>query len=663
MNRPASASRSRLWTIPRGVVWPAVILVGVALMAQLGTFLDTLDMSVYDHVLRWQASRQPAVESRYVLVEIDDRSIEVMGRFPWSRSTFAELFDRMKEGDAAVVGVDVLFAEPADPEGDAEMARAMKEAGNVVLASVPVLSRSEGAESPAEVGRLRRAERLIEPIPHFAESAAAVGSISILEDRDGSMRRYSFVVRVGDQPYPSLAQAMVGLASGGEGAFEVRGDGTMLINYGNLSPGAITRVSFSDVLGMRPDALRRLFDRKIVMVAATYAGGVDVGPTPLATRTPSSFAHIYAVNTLLSGGRLRAVPGWLPYSLAVAILLFLASQVPQRHPLQLLAIAIIVMAAILVVIGALFLAKGVFVGPALPILTSAVFVSGYGLEQWWVANRNLRIRNRELEETLENLRRTRAAKARMEAELDVAREIQFSMLPREFPSIPDEREFDLHATLVPAREVGGDFYDFFMIDPDHLCFCVADVSGKGVSAALFMAVAKALMKSNAANELSPAAILSRTNDQLATDNQASMFVTVWLAILDLASGELRYANGGHNPPYLRRVDGELARLDRRHGPAVAAMEGVPFGEDQLTLRPGETILLYTDGVSEAKNQDGELYGESRLVESLGSIPFDSAAGTVNATVARVWKYQGAAEQADDVTILALHFLGRQRADE
>jgi sigma-B regulation protein RsbU (phosphoserine phosphatase) len=274
---------------------------------------------------------------------------------------------------------------------------------------------------------------------------------------------------------------------------------------------------------------------------------------------------------------------------------------------------------------------------------------------------DIRGKNAELQESLDNLRRTRSAKERMESELNIGREIQMSMLPLEFPAFPSRADFDVYAALYPAREVGGDFYDLFLIDENHLCVCVGDVSGKGVPAALFMAVTKTLIKSRAANDLSPASILSHVNTELSQRNESCMFVTVFLAILDLRTGSVAYSNAGHNPPYLKRANGDLIRVDQRHGPIIGAAEGLAYRQDQVTLHAGDLIFTYTDGVTEAMNAGQELYSEERLRELLAGQSFSSVEESVKVGVDDVWAFQGDAEQADDVTVLSVLYEGR--ADE
>ena len=271
----------------------------------------------------------------------------------------------------------------------------------------------------------------------------------------------------------------------------------------------------------------------------------------------------------------------------------------------------------------------------------------------------LRRKNRELQESFESLKRTTSAKERMESELNIGRDIQMGMLPVDFDAYAHRHEFRLFAALYPAREVGGDFYDFFLIDEDRLCVCVGDVSGKGVPAALFMAMTKTLIKSRATNDFSPASILTHVNDELGHNNESCMFVTVWLGILEVKTGRLVFTNAGHNPPFVKRASGSLERLAQLHGPVVAAMEGMTYGEDEIELAPEDLLVMYTDGVTEAMNEAGDLYGEEPLKHSL-SDEFESVQGAVSSAVDGVWGFQGDALQADDITVMALAFYGEPR---
>ncbi|MCZ6860269.1 MAG: SpoIIE family protein phosphatase [Alphaproteobacteria bacterium] len=246
---------------------------------------------------------------------------------------------------------------------------------------------------------------------------------------------------------------------------------------------------------------------------------------------------------------------------------------------------------------------------------------------------------------------------RMAAELNVAHDIQMSMVPLIFPAFPDHDEFTVFAVLEPAREVGGDFYDFFFIDEDRICVCIGDVSGKGVPAALFMAVAKTLIKSRARDDLSTASILTHVNDELSADNKENMFVTLFIGIANIRSGEVIYTNAGHNPPYVRRADGSLKRLDERHGPVIGAMEGMVYGEDSVKLAPADILFLYTDGVTEAMDGDDTLFSDERLEGVLEAVDGVTAENAVTKTVAAVKEFEGETEQTDDVTVLAFQYHG------
>ncbi len=265
-----------------------------------------------------------------------------------------------------------------------------------------------------------------------------------------------------------------------------------------------------------------------------------------------------------------------------------------------------------------------------------------------------------------------ASRERMESELRIARDIQMGILPKIFPPFPNRPEIDLFASLEPAREVGGDFYDFFSCGPDHFCFLVGDVSGKGVPAAFYMAVAKTLIKAVADTSGAssggdgqgpdPGRILSRASDELARDNESCMFVTIFCAVLDMRTGQTRYASAGHNPPVLLKGGQAPQFLPSRQDPVAGALEGVEYETDSLLLEPGDTLLLYTDGVSEAMNPASALFGEERLLarlaESVGR-GMDSALSICQDLDEAVFAFADGAEQSDDITMLALRYRGPQ----
>lgn len=264
---------------------------------------------------------------------------------------------------------------------------------------------------------------------------------------------------------------------------------------------------------------------------------------------------------------------------------------------------------------------------------------------------------------IRSLTETTAQKERIESELRIARDIQMGILPKLFPAFPEHEEFDVFASIEPAKEVGGDLYDFFFIDERHFCFLVGDVSDKGVPAAFFMAVTKTLLKAVAAPGKSPGEILRRVNDDLSEDNDSCMFVTLFLAILDVGSGEIHYASAGHNPPVV--LDREGAHfLPPLNEPMAGAMPGLEYTTRSMRLERGDMLFLYTDGVTEAMDREKRLYSEARLLELLSGLRdrgVDEVVRTVNGSIKT---FTGGAQQSDDITMLAFKFTGnKSRADQ
>ena len=247
--------------------------------------------------------------------------------------------------------------------------------------------------------------------------------------------------------------------------------------------------------------------------------------------------------------------------------------------------------------------------------------------------------------------------AGLEQELQIAAQVQLSILPRQ---PPQDARVQLHCHITPAREVGGDFYDYFFIDHAHLGFVIADVSGKGVPAALFMTITRTLLKATAQFIAEPTRCVAQLNDLLAAENDQMMFVTLFYGVLHLESGHVRYVNAGHNPPYLLRGDGSVAPLARTGGVAVAVSEGFTYRHGSVDLQAGDQLFLYTDGVTEAFNPDGQEYGDARLAQVLHAAlaATDHAPAHIAAQVlADVHAFERGAPQADDITCVALRYLG------
>ena len=255
------------------------------------------------------------------------------------------------------------------------------------------------------------------------------------------------------------------------------------------------------------------------------------------------------------------------------------------------------------------------------------------------------------------VKKVTAEKERIKSELGMATAIQVSQLPHLFPAFPDRKEFDIYASMTPAKEVGGDFYDFFLVDDDHIGLVMADVSGKGVPAALFMMVSKILIRNRVQNGEGPGEALRNVNNQLMEGNEVEFFVTVWLAVVEISTGRGVVVNAGHEHPVLRRSDGKFELIKYRHSLAVAAMEDVRFKEREFQLYPGDTVFVYTDGVAEASNSKNELYGTDRMLSILNQNLDADPEEVLRGVMRGINDFVDGAEQFDDITMLCFRYNG------
>ena len=262
-------------------------------------------------------------------------------------------------------------------------------------------------------------------------------------------------------------------------------------------------------------------------------------------------------------------------------------------------------------------------------------------------------------EYLDTVKRVTAEKERIGAELSLATQIQAAMLPHLVPAFPDRRDFDIIGSMDPAKEVGGDFYDYFLIDDDHLGMVIADVSGKGVPAALFMMASKIILQSVAMLGKSPGEILTKTNEAICSNNEAQMFVTVWIGILELSTGKLTCANAGHEYPTLKRANGPFELFKDRHGFVVGGMDGIVYKEYEIQLEPGDKLFVYTDGVPEATNIENELFGTDRMLSALNDHPDAAPIDVLKSMRKAVDAFVQDAEQFDDLTMMCLEYKGPQ----
>ncbi|MCR4922793.1 MAG: PP2C family protein-serine/threonine phosphatase [Lachnospiraceae bacterium] len=272
---------------------------------------------------------------------------------------------------------------------------------------------------------------------------------------------------------------------------------------------------------------------------------------------------------------------------------------------------------------------------------------------------NLSIAMKDMEKDLvdyeKSLTNITAEKERIRMELSLATRIQLNMLPNVYPAFPDRSEFDIYAFMHPAREVGGDFYDYFLIDEDHLCLFIADVSGKGIPAALFMMASMIIIANNAMLGKNPGEILKNTNDAICSNNKNEMFVTVWLGILEISSGVMKMANAGHEYPALSDKNGHFEFYKTKHGVVIGGLEGSTYTEDVINMKPGEKLFLYTDGAPEATNSENEMYGMKRLLNALNKTSNSSTRNTVEVVKNDINNFVNDAEQFDDLTLMCFEY--------
>ena len=267
-----------------------------------------------------------------------------------------------------------------------------------------------------------------------------------------------------------------------------------------------------------------------------------------------------------------------------------------------------------------------------------------------------------MKQTTEEYKRQKTESARLETELSMATRIQEDMLPNTFPAFPEREEFDVYASMKPAKEVGGDFYNFFFIDDDTLCLIMADVSGKGVPAALFMMSSDILLQNYTLMKKSPKAALEEVNRQICMNNREEMFVTVWLGILDLRTGRLTAANAGHEKPAIKAPNGSFELYKDKHGMMVGYMDGIKYREYELTLEKGSKLFLYTDGVPEATDADNQLFGTERMTEALRSAENEPPEMILSAVDRAINDFVKDAPQFDDITMLCIEYKG-PKSDE
>jgi adenylate cyclase len=687
---------------PLGLLLLAVLVVLVWLPEAPG--LQVLRLACFDTY----QSRAPRVRrsDSVVIVAIDDESLKRLGQWPWPRTRLARLVSRISDAHPAAIGLDILMPEydrlspgrlgdlieGLDPGlaqklgamagNDTVLARALR--GRPVVLGVAGVHGPDVAPAPfpglAPVRAFGGDPAPFMPsfsaglgsVPEIDAAAMGRGLISVDSER-GIVRRLPLLAEVGGTPMPTFALEMLRVAAGvpvvtvrvgargiqavavGDLVVPTERDSRVWLHYGDHDPARF--VSAVDVLAGPVDPDR--FQGRLVLIGANALGLSDSQGTPVTDQMSGVEIHAQLLEGLIEGALLSrpAIVRWIEIvglSLGGLLLVVAVPRLRARHSGALLLLLI----GTFVALGVLgYLGRGVLFDAATPSLALAVLFTVMLALTLTEAESQRRALRRQIEQQ-------REAAARLAGELEAARRIQMGTLPRPALAFPGETRFDLYALLEPAREVGGDLYDFFYLDPDHLFFMIGDVSGKGLPGSLFMAISKALYKSTALRRHGQVAAMMREADaEISRDNGEGLFVTVLAGILDARTGDLEYCIAGHEPPYLLpRGARPLSRLDEGGGPPLCAVDGFPYTAAGRRLEPGDTLCLITDGITEAASPSGELYGRARLEALLGRLgSVTSAAEVAEAIRGDVAGFTGGAEPSDDIAVLILRFAGTASA--
>lgn len=632
------------------------------------------------------------------IVEIDEASLKAVGQWPWPRNRLADLVDAIAAQGPAAIGLDMYMPEPDAtsparvaanlPAGQAKLARALSKLPNhearlaASLSAAPTVIGAAGFdfETQTTAAGLRTAPVIArggDPLPHLRRFPWVLASLPELQAaahgqallsvslEDSVVRRIPLVMAVGDQAVPSLAMEMLRVATGSsaieldvgaEGietvsvadlAVPTQSGGDIWLHFGRRAGSTPREVSAADVLAGR--VAREAIEGKLVLVGLTGSGLQDMRTTPLRELVPGIEIQAQTIEALFDGRRLLR-PGWLKnLELAIlagfgALMIWLA---PSARTSRVPAGLVLGFNALLVTGGFLaFRTTGLLFDAASLIIVFSILLASL------VSSTLIEI-GRENQRLAEEQQRLREESARVSGELAAARMIQMASLPQAARLFAGETRFGVAAMLEPAREVGGDLYDFYMLDDRHLFFVIGDVSGKGVPASLFMAVTKALAKSAARRGgLEPERILATASREIGEENPESMFVTMVAGILDAETGRLLICNAGHDAPFRLRASGAIDRLGSASGPPLCVLDGFPYRVEEFRLEPGDLLLLFTDGLTEARNEAGELYGMKRVQDALEGGPMD-AESLIVCLRENLRAFVGAAEPADDLTLLAL----------
>ena len=649
--------------------------------------------AVFDQYQRWFPAERTS--SPVFVVLVDENALKRYGQWPWPRTRVAELFEKIAALQPGAIGVDMVFPEPDRyspagiaaefpvlpkdvrrtleglPSNDQRFADAIR-GKHVVLGISGETSRDSRFPDPPRTAPVVVSDdviqrnlrefpghiRSIDPIDAAAESRGAMNS----GPADQVVRQVPLVQNVQGQITPSLGveslrvamrvglrldrrnqpQGLLGVNFGSI-ATDAQEDGTTWLRYGHHDDERfIPATAVMDGKVDPPDLLKG----RVVLVGLSGLGLLDFKTTPLGEFVPGVEIHAQVIENLVNGVSLKR-PSIAARIEAVALLVcgfILIAFVPRLSALQGINLAV---GLVIILLGGgviAFLHFHLLLDPVLPALGTAMVFGSVVVGT--------------LSEAEKQRRQLREQAAHMAGEVNAARRIQMGLLVDTDETLGSDKRFRVATLLEPARTVGGDFYDCFMVDETHLFIVVADVAGKGLPAALFMAAVKSHIKSAALRGGPPGDVLTNAQDEISRENPEQLFVTAFAAALDVQTGEIEYANAGHEPPFLRAPHGAPERMGAPGGPPLCVVENFRFPTDRATLKPGDWMMVMTDGATEAQNVKREFFGIERLRTSLSWIPDGAAPGEVVKRVRDdVGRFMAGAELADDITLVVVRWDG------
>ena len=630
-------------------LYPLAAALLVTVLVGLG-MLRRLDRWAQD----WLFQRPGIPSGDIVVIGIDEEALELLGPYnTWDRNIMASALEALAEDPEkkpAVTAVDILYAGTSTQQADDRLAAAAGKLGNVITASMAGFGEKITWENGHAVEVQTSAVLAYEEPYEALCSSTDQGHINAMTDVDGVMRHGLLYVEPDgseeSRVYSMAFQAARSYLEQKGGKLkppQTVGKGHFYIPYTAGPGGYYDGVSIAALIGGQVPA--DYWAGKIVIIGPYAPALQDAYLTPIDKGTQMYGVEIQAnvIQSFLEGRRKTEM-----------------SDLPQLLFLFLFSTASMILFLRMKVARGGILCAGLIICSA--FLTFILYAAGFVTHPFWLPFALLTLYILALAAHYIRAVRERHAlaleKERIEAELSLATRIQLSALPKDFPPFPDRKEFDLFASMKPAKEVGGDFYDFFLIDDDHLGLVIADVSGKGVPAALFMMVSMALVRHAAMspeNEKSPAKILKAVNAQVCYRNPEEMFVTVWLGVLEISTGKLTAANAGHEYPAVKPAGASFELFKDRHGLVIGAMEMTRYREYELQLEPGAKLFVYTDGVAEAANSRDELFGTERMIRALQGAEDGSPEEILDAVNAAVAEFAGSAPQFDDLTMLCLSY--------